>query len=885
MIKAKPTDAFEALNPAQRRAATFGAPVEGKGLGAGPMLILAGAGTGKTNTLAHRAAHLVLSGIDPARILMLTFTRRAAQEMIRRAQKIVAEVLAERGKLGDHSIVSRLLWSGTFHSVGNRILRLYAKHLGLNPNFTVLDRGDAADLMDVIRHELGLSAKDKRFPRKDACLAIYSYRVNTRLSLKQTLAEQYPWCVEWEQDLTRMYREYVGRKQKHNVLDFDDLLLYWHVMMQTPALAQSLSKNFDHVLVDEYQDTSTLQGEIVHALKPDGRGVTVVGDDAQAIYSFRAAAVENILGFAERYTPKADMVVLAQNYRSTQQILDCANALMSEGSRQYRKTLMSTRQSNQKPCYVTVDDAQGQAEYIVTRILATREVGGSLRRHAVLFRSSHHSDVLEVELTRRNVPYVKYGGLKFLEAAHVKDMLSILRWADNPRNAVAGFRVLKLVAGIGPGNAKQALDHLEAAGYHLKSLAQYDAPQAAKMDWARFCAFLEKLADPATPWPGQVGAVREWYKPQLERIYDAAFSRVGDLEQLEHLSTQHASRERFLTELTLDPPSVTSDQSGMASKDEDYVVLSTIHSAKGQEWDFVYVLNVADGNFPSEFADRKTRNAIEEERRLVVRRHDACAQRITSMCTAQIRRSRNRRRTAMRHVYGAKSRFMTDKVLETFEQTTFRSQRGVEQSARRKIPRPWTSPPSSKKCGETPVLGVSTLPAGVRPRHHRRHRHHRRTRGLRTRRAFLGLVHAQRSSTHLKAVGLLDRVLRFARPHVDEGKAAGTARFAIVDEFDRIDLAIALEQATHFVFRRGEWQIANVNRRHSTGLTNSARKERQAASTRFSTRRPARNPLPCEACTLIVAIDSTPAIYCWQTPGSGRDRRPSASQGLFRTSR
>jgi DNA helicase-2/ATP-dependent DNA helicase PcrA len=576
MIKPKTTTAFDTLNSAQRRAATFGAAAAAeKGVDAGPLLILAGAGTGKTNTLAHRAAHLVLNGVDPARILMLTFTRRAAQEMIRRTQQIVGEALAERGKMGDRSVVSRLLWSGTFHSVGNRILRLYAKHLGLNPNFTVLDRGDAADLLDVIRHELGFSAKDKRFPRKDACLAIYTYRVNTRLPLKQTIEEQTPWCKEWEQELTRLYREYVGRKQKLNVLDFDDLLLYWHVMMQTPALAISLSKNFDHVLVDEYQDTSTLQGEVIQALKPDGKGVTVVGDDAQAIYSFRAAAVENILGFADRYTPKAEIVVLAQNYRSTQQILDCANALMSEGSRQHRKTLMGTRQSAQKPVYVALDDAMGQAEYIVNKILATREIGGSLKRHAILFRNSHHSDVLEVELTRRNIPYVKYGGLKFLEAAHVKDMLSILRWADNPRNSVAAFRVLKLVAGIGPANAKHALDHFEAQGYAFKSLASYAAPQPAKMDWKRFCALVEKLADPATPWAGQLGIVREWYKPQLERIHDAAFSRTGDLEQLDNLSTQYPSRERFLTELTLDPPSLSSDQSSLAAKDEDYVILST----------------------------------------------------------------------------------------------------------------------------------------------------------------------------------------------------------------------------------------------------------------------------------------------------------------------
>ncbi len=675
MMKAK-TSAFDSLNPPQRRAATFGTPVPDNGVSAGPLLILAGAGTGKTNTLAHRAAHLVVNGVDPARIMMLTFTRRAAQEMIKRTQTIVAEVLADRGRAGDRSVLSRMLWAGTFHSVGNRVLRLYAKHLGLDPNFTVLDRGDAADLMDVVRHELGFSSKDKRFPRKDACIAIYSYRVNTKLTLKQTLEEQYPWCREWEADLTRLYREYVARKQKIRALDFDDLLLYWHVMMQNPALSQSLSKNFDHVLVDEYQDTSTLQGEVVHALKPDGKGITVVGDDAQAIYSFRAAAVENILGFADRYKPKADMVVLSQNYRSTQQILDTANALMSEGARQHRKTLLGTRQAPQKPFYVSMDDAQAQAEYITGKILHTREIGGSLKRHAILFRSSHHSDVLEVELAKKNIPFVKYGGLKFLEAAHVKDMLSVLRWADNPHNAVAGFRVLKLLPGFGPGHAKQALDFFEAQNFNVKSLVNFEAPQPVKMDWKRFCAVFEKLADPATPWPGQVGQVREWYKPQLERIHDSPWTRMGDLEQLESLSLQHQSRERFLTELTLDPPSVTGDKSGGASKDEDYVILSTIHSAKGQEWDIVYVLNVSDGNFPSEFAAGHP-EMIEEERRLLYVAMTRARNEL-HLCAPLRYAVTQQPKDGDKHVYGAKSRFMTDKVLDTCEKITLRNMRGVE---------------------------------------------------------------------------------------------------------------------------------------------------------------------------------------------------------------
>jgi DNA helicase II / ATP-dependent DNA helicase PcrA len=676
MMKVKAT-AFDALNPSQRRGATFGTSVEGKGVDAGPLLILAGAGTGKTNTLAHRTAHLVLNGVDPARIMMLTFTRRAAQEMIRRTQRIVTEVLEERGKAGDRSVLARLQWSGTFHAIGNRILRLYAKHLGLDPAFTVLDRSDSADLMDVVRHDLGYSGKEKRFPRKDVCMAIYSYRVNTKLTLKQTLEEQFPWCKEWEADLTKLYREYVGRKQKNRVLDFDDLLLYWHVMMQQPNLAQSLAKNFDHILIDEYQDTSTLQGEVVSAMKPDGRGITVVGDDAQAIYSFRAAAVENILGFADRYKPKAEYVVLSQNYRSTQPILDTSNALMSDGARQHRKTLMGMRQGNVRPNYVALDDAQAQADYITGKILQTREVGGSLKRHAILFRSSHHSDVLEVELSKKNIPFVKYGGLKFLEAAHVKDLMSVLRWADNPRNSVAGFRVLKLLPGIGPATAKEALDFFEANRYEVKSLANFEgAPQGVRMDWKRFCAFYEKLADPSTPWPGQVGLVREWYKPNMERIYDSGWTRLGDLEQLEHLSVNQPTRERFLTELTLDPPVMSSDQAGPASKDEDYVILSTIHSAKGQEWDIVYVLNVSDGNFPSEFAAGKP-ELLEEERRLLYVAMTRARNEL-HLCAPLKYQVTQQAKLGDKHVYGAKSRFMTDKVMDTCEKISVRTTVGVD---------------------------------------------------------------------------------------------------------------------------------------------------------------------------------------------------------------
>jgi len=337
---------------------------------------------------------------------------------------------------------------------------------------------------------------------------------------------------------------------------------------------------------------------------------------------------------------------------------------------------MSTRQSSSKPQYVTLDDAVGQAEYIVNKILAAREIGGSLKRHAILFRSSHHSDALELELTRRNIPFVKHGGLKFLEAAHVKDMISVLRWADNPRNSVAGFRVLKLHPGFGPAHAKQALDHLEARSFSFASLAEFPAPQANKMDWKRFCELMTRLADPQTPWAGQVRIVRDWYKPQLERIYDAAWTRMGDLEQLDQLSTHHPNRERFLTELTLDPPVVSSDKAGTPSKDEDYVILSTIHSAKGQEWDIVYLLNVADGNFPSEYSTGKP-EMIEEERRLLYVAMTRARNEL-HICAPLRYMVTQQASDGDAHVYGAKSRFLTDKVMETLESTAYRSLRGID---------------------------------------------------------------------------------------------------------------------------------------------------------------------------------------------------------------
>jgi DNA helicase-2/ATP-dependent DNA helicase PcrA len=625
--------AFERLNSRQREAAQAGPQ---------PLLIIAGAGTGKTNTLAHRVAHLILGGTQPERILLLTFTRRAALEMTRRAQRIIGEVRKE----------VRLPWSGTFHSIANRLIRRHCRRVGLDESFSVLDRGDAADLIDLVRHERGLSKAEKRFPRKDTCLAIYSHRVNTQRALKETLQTMFPWCAEWEAELTGLFRAYVERKLANHALDYDDLLLYWHAMSQDAALAAEIGAQFDHILVDEYQDTNVLQAEILKGLRPSGVGLTVVGDDAQAIYSFRAATVENILGFPGQFG-NTRVVTLEENYRSIQPVLDAANGLMHEGSRQYRKDLHS-KKSGAKPRYVTVADDQAQAQYVVKQVLEARERGVLLRRQAVLFRASHHSDLLELELVRRNIPYVKYGGLKFLEAAHVKDLLAVLRWADNPKHRVAAFRALQLQSGVGPAGAERVFTRFEAGGFSW-TLLKTGSPELDEL--------LIYLGNAA--WEGQLQRVREWYEPHLERLYDAAQVRAGDLLQLEKIASQFSSRESFLTEMALDPPGATSDLSGAPYLDEDYLVLSTIHSAKGQEWDAVFLLNVADGNFPSEFATGRP-ELIEEERRLLYVAMTRAKTDLHLMAPLKYYVTQQSR-MGDRHVYGAKSRFLTRAVMQCLE--------------------------------------------------------------------------------------------------------------------------------------------------------------------------------------------------------------------------
>jgi DNA helicase II / ATP-dependent DNA helicase PcrA len=640
------------LNEAQRAAALHGAAAE-----AGPLLIIAGAGSGKTGTLAHRVARLVLDGADPDRILLLTFSRRAALEMTRRAQNLVTSRLPGR---------RTFRWAGTFHAVANRLLRLHAHEIGLDPAFTVLDRGDSADLLDLLRHRLELSKTRRRFPKKDTCLAIHSRVINTQASLDECLADAFPWCREWSADLRKLFRAYAEAKAEHHVLDYDDLLLAWHHWMSDPEGARRVGSRFDHVLVDEYQDTNALQAAVLVAMKPDGAGVTVVGDDAQAIYSFRGATVRNILDFPRAFTRAATVVTLEENYRSTQPILDGANAVIAKAPERFTKNLHSSRPSRQSPRLVTVEDETLQAEHVADRVLLHREAGIALRHQAVLFRAAHHADALEVELSRRNIPFVKYGGLKFLESAHVKDLLAILRWAENPRDALAAFRVLQLLPGVGPSVADRAFQHLRVAAFSLQSLAGFAPPPSSKEAWPHLCAVFDQLASPDS-WPADVGAARRWYQPHLERIHDDAAVRAADLDQLERIAAEYSTRERFLSELTLDPPEASGAEAGPPVLDEDFLVLSTIHSAKGQEWDVVFVLNVVDGCIPSDLTTGDAASIAEERRLLYVAMTRA---RDELYLLHPLRMYiRHQPKHGDRHVYTPRSRFLGDDVLDRFERS------------------------------------------------------------------------------------------------------------------------------------------------------------------------------------------------------------------------
>jgi DNA helicase II / ATP-dependent DNA helicase PcrA len=655
------SDLLKDLNPQQRQAVEHGDA---------PLLIIAGAGTGKTCTLVHRVAYRILQGVPPARMLLLTFTRRAAAEMLRRVDGLLRDLERSRHARFAALPASRAVWGGTFHATASRLLRTYGQAIGLTPDFTILDRGDAEDLLDVVRTELGLAQTNKRFPRKSTCLAIYSHCVNALQPIEDVLAAHYPWCQDYHDELKQLFRAYGDRKELGALLDYDDLLLFWRGLLADEHVGRELRSRFECVLVDEYQDTNRVQAEILRLLRPDGVGLTVVGDDAQSIYAFRAATVRNILDFPQEY-PGTTIVKLEQNYRSTQPILAATNRVIAQARERYTKDLWTARSGGEPPALVSCQDENEQADFLVREILKHREDGVDLRKQAVLYRASHHSIVLEGELTRHNIPYVKFGGLKFLEAAHIKDLLAFLRLAENPRDLVAGTRVLQLLPGVGPKRARKLMDALIESGGDFSSWAQLPPLSGDEPQCARLPDLMRRLtARPPGPLAAQIHQVRDFYDPILRDKYDHAEPRRRDLEQLEQLASRFADRQTLLTELALDPPDATEDFAGDPHLDEDYLILSTIHSAKGLEWDVVYLIHAADGNIP---ADLATRNAeeLEEELRLFYVALTRARNRL-AVCYPLRYYHAARGAFSDRHSYAQLTRFISADVQPCFQTTTAR---------------------------------------------------------------------------------------------------------------------------------------------------------------------------------------------------------------------
>jgi DNA helicase-2/ATP-dependent DNA helicase PcrA len=588
------------LNPAQAAAATHGD---------GPLLIIAGAGSGKTRTLIYRVAHLIDRGVRPDRILLLTFTRRAAQEMLSRAERLVGSA-------------TRKVNGGTFHATAHRLLRKFGPAAGLPADFSIMDQGDAVDLLQLSRASLGYAAPGKRFPKQETLHYVYSRHVNTGIPVDDIVRDEYPQFVDYLPDFTKIYADYTLRKQERNLLDYDDLLLYWSLMLEaSPELATQIAGLYDHVLVDEYQDTNILQSRILRGMCRVHQNITVVGDDAQSIYSFRGANFRNILDFPHQF-PNAQVVMLEQNYRSTPEILATTNTLISRATERFTKALWTERASGERAWLVTARDEQQQTRYVVDRILELYEHGTRLRDMAVLFRAGYMSADLEIELTNRKIPFEKWGGLKFLEAAHVKDVLAFLRVLDNTRDEVSWYRLLLLLPGIGENTARAAIDAMAQAAWDSAAFGRYRPPPRARAAHEALVTLLDALRGGTSADDAQVSVeiakVRSLYDAILKERYDRPEPRLADLDQLQTIAAGYPDRATFLSALALDPPSGTQDLAGASQDDDenDYLVLSTAHSAKGKEWSAVFLIWAVDGWFPSTRAlgsDEET----DEERRLM----------------------------------------------------------------------------------------------------------------------------------------------------------------------------------------------------------------------------------------------------------------------------
>jgi DNA helicase-2/ATP-dependent DNA helicase PcrA len=609
----------------------------------GPLLVLAGAGTGKTRTLVARAAWLRAQGVPASRILLLTFTRRAADDMLARVTPAGAAA-ADR------------VCGGTFHAVGHQIIRAHAESFSLPPAFSVIDPPDVTDLMDAARAEHGLVGTRRRAPRAATCADIYTRCVNTHATVKQVTTASFPWAVEYEAELGSLFRGYVAHKRQHGLVDFDDLLLLWRAALADPAAGPVLRGMFDAVLVDEYQDVNAVQADIVRLLRPDGQGLTCVGDDAQAIYAFRGADPAHLRELGEHY-PDLQVVRLGRNYRSKTAVLTLANTVRPQ-SPGLELALTSDRGPGSRPQLVRCHDEATQAREICARVLAAHEAGVDLREQAVLMRAAGHSDVLEVELSVRGIPFIKYGGLRFTEAAHVKDFLAAARVVANPADDIAWFRVLRLHEGVGPVHAGRVVDALrlpeaDPLGRWAEAAAaipaKYREAVTATLAALAGAAALEKTADRAT-------AILAALDAPLRGRYPDAGVRLNDLERLADAAATRPSLHDALVELALDPPVSASDLAGPPRLDEDYLILSTIHSAKGLEWPVVHLMHLVDGAVPSDMA-LGSPEGLAEERRLfyvaVTRARDEL------YLYAPLRMHLHRMSADDRHGYAQLTRFLT----------------------------------------------------------------------------------------------------------------------------------------------------------------------------------------------------------------------------------
>jgi DNA helicase II / ATP-dependent DNA helicase PcrA len=582
------------LNPQQYQAVTS---IEG------PHLVIAGAGSGKTRTLIYRVAYLVENNISPQSILLLTFTRKASQEMMRRASSILDERC-------------RRVSGGTFHSFANTILRKYALNIQMTPSFSIVDRSDAEDIIGIIRTQLELNKKKRRFPRKGTIMDIISKSINKRRDIEDIVLEEYTNYQHDCDDIQKVAGLYHEFKRQKQVMDYDDLLVNLKKLLQeNEDVRKKVSSTYRYVMVDEYQDTNRLQAEITLLLASEHNNVLAVGDDSQSIYSFRGANFRNIMDFPDLF-PGTEVITLEQNYRSTRPILDLTNAVIEQAKEKYSKELFSDISGTQKPVYIDALDEQEQAAFVTQRILELREEGVELSNIAVLFRASWHANELEVEIKNANIPYVKYGGMKFAEAAHVKDVLAYMRVLHNVYDEISWLRFLLLIEGIGPATASRITANIFQAGGDISQLLGQDfAKKKYFGELKKLHALLSRLAGSSLKPSEKLEAVIKYYKPLFELKYDDYRRRRLDLESLQRITERYTSLEQMLTEMALEPPDTSQVDVDAADQEDEKLILSTIHSAKGLEWHTVFIIHLVDGYFPS-MQSIDNEGQLEEERRL-----------------------------------------------------------------------------------------------------------------------------------------------------------------------------------------------------------------------------------------------------------------------------